>query len=116
MDPTKNNILLDIGGNIGYRFREIWNYFERIIVVDLYKEAMKAVKREVRHAQTIIGDARNLPLDDESVDYVFSNAVIEHISRERRHLFASEIERVVRKGYFITTPNYYFPYEPHDYE
>jgi hypothetical protein len=44
---------------------------------------------------------------------VFSNAVIEHIDINRRGLFAKEVERVARKGYFVTTPNFWFPYEPH---
>jgi len=29
--------------------------------------------------------------------------------------FADEIRRVARKGYFVTTPNKYFPIEPHSY-
>lgn len=74
---------------------------------------MEAVKREIKHAEVIVSDACNLPLGDKSVDYVFSNALVEHISKERKCLFASEVKRVARKGYFITTPNYYFPYEPH---
>lgn len=113
MNPTKSDTLLDVGGDTGYGFREIWDYFERIIVVDLNKKAMEVVKREIKHAEAIVGDACNLSLDDKSVDYVFSNALIEHIAKERRCLFASEVKRVAKKGYFITTPNYYFPYEPH---
>jgi len=113
MDPIKNDTLLDVGGYTGYNFREIWNYFEKIIIIDINEKAMEAVRKEVKHAQVIVGDACSPPLSYKSVDYVFSNAVIEHISREKRYLFASEIEKVARKGYFITTPNYYFPYEPH---
>jgi hypothetical protein len=44
---------------------------------------------------------------------VFSNAVIEHIDKHKRDLFANEIRRVCKKGYFITTPNFFFPFEPH---
>lgn len=113
MDPIKSDILLDVGGDVGYGFREIWNYFGSIIVVDLNKKAMEVVKREVKHARVIVGNACSLSLNDKSVDYVFSNAVIEHIPKERRFLFTSEVTRVARKGYFVTTPNYYFPYEPH---
>lgn len=74
---------------------------------------MEAVRSKVKHTEVVVGDACNLSLGDKSVDYVFSNAVIEHISKERRYLFASELRRVTRKGYFVVTPNYYFPYEPH---
>lgn len=113
MEPIKSDILLDVGGGVGRGFREIWNYFAKIIVVDINEKAMEGIRREVENAELIVGNACDLSFNDKSVDYVFSNALIEHISRERRSLFASEVKRVVRKGYFVTTPNYYFPYEPH---
>lgn len=113
MEPIKSDTLLDVGGGVGHGFREIWNYFAKIIVVDINEKTMEAVRREVEHAELIVGNACDLSLNDKSVDYVFSNALIEHISKERRYRFASEVQRVTRKGYFITTPNYYFPYEPH---
>lgn len=60
------------------------------------------------------GDARKLPFPDGSFDYVFSNAVIEHVGGPddaRRML--SESRRVARKGAFHTTPNRWFPIETH---
>lgn len=113
MDPIKNHTLLDVGGSTGHGFTEIWDYFRRTIIVDINEKAMEVVRREMKYAEVLVGNACNLPLSDKSVDYVFSNVVIEHIPKERRYLFVSEVKRVARKGYFITTPNYYFPYEPH---
>ena len=53
----------------------------------------------------------NNPFDS---NWAFSNAVIEHVGNWRRQqLFAAEIRRVARTGYFVTTPNLYFPIEPH---
>lgn len=50
---------------------------------------------------------------DKSFDVVFSNSVIEHIpSRADRQKMADEIKRVGKK-YFVQTPNFYFPFEPH---
>jgi hypothetical protein len=61
----------------------------------------------------ILGDATQIPLKNGSVQYVISNSMIEHITPSRRLLFANEIMRVASKGYFVSTPNYWFPFEPH---
>lgn len=63
---------------------------------------------------TVQGDARNLPFPDDSFDYVVSNAVIEHVGGpEGARLMIAESERVARRGYLHTTPNRWFPIEPH---
>lgn len=63
---------------------------------------------------TTYGDARNLPFADKSFDYVFSNAVIEHVGgpAEARAMLA-ESRRVARLGAFHTTPDRWFPIETH---
>lgn len=62
----------------------------------------------------IKGDAADLSeFGDKSFDVVFSNSVIEHIPlTENRFKMADEIRRV-SKRYFVQTPNYYFPFDPH---
>jgi SAM-dependent methyltransferase len=58
-------------------------------------------------------DGCHLPFRDKSFDIVFSNAVIEHVLGEGRQAqFAREIMRV-GKSWFVTTPNYWFPFESH---
>lgn len=60
------------------------------------------------------GDAREIPLDNNSVDIVFSAAVIEHLgSRDNQVAMLRECYRVARKGVFITTPNRWHPVEVH---
>jgi len=61
----------------------------------------------------ISGDGRHLPFRDGAFDVVFSNSVIEHVGdRESQRQFAAEIARVGR-GYWVQTPNRWFPIEPH---
>jgi ubiquinone/menaquinone biosynthesis C-methylase UbiE len=62
----------------------------------------------------ITGDATSMSsISDQQFDVVFSNSVIEHVGDfNQQRLMASEIQRV-GKRYFVQTPNYYFPIEPH---
>ena len=63
---------------------------------------------------TCRGDACALPFADKSFDYVFSNAVIEHVGGVKRaRLMLAESVRVARKGAFHTTPDRKFPIEVH---
>lgn len=53
------------------------------------------------------------PFRDKEFDWVFSNAVIEHVGvDEEKILFINEMLRV-SKNVFFTTPNKYFPIESH---
>ncbi|PYX54623.1 MAG: hypothetical protein DMG76_20940 [Acidobacteria bacterium] len=54
-----------------------------------------------------------LPFRDKSFDVIYSNAVIEHlVDHDAQQHFAAEVARVGR-GWFVTTPNLYYPVEPH---
>lgn len=51
--------------------------------------------------------------DDKSFHIAHSNSVVEHVGDWRRMVqFSKELSRV-SKSYFVQTPNYWFPIEPH---
>lgn len=53
------------------------------------------------------------PFSDKEFDWVFSNAVIEHVGDEDAQLlFLNEMMRVANNVFF-TTPNKFFPFESH---
>jgi SAM-dependent methyltransferase len=56
--------------------------------------------------------AAGLPFADGEFDLVYCSSVIEHVPREGRAAFAAEIRRVGR-GWFVQSPAYSFPIEPH---
>ena len=53
-----------------------------------------------------------LPFADGEFDLVYCSSVIEHVPPGRRAAFAAEVRRVGR-GWFVQTPAYSFPLEPH---
>jgi hypothetical protein len=113
LHPQPGDSLLDIGGTIGMsnEFAPIYSFFRQVTTLNL-----ESPPAGVGNARFVQGDARALPFPDHSFDWVFSNAVIEHVGAiSDQHKMAKEIERVARKGYFIATPNKLFPVDPHSY-
>jgi SAM-dependent methyltransferase len=53
-----------------------------------------------------------LPFDDGEFDLAYSSSLIEHLAPGERAAFAAEVRRVAR-GWFVQTPAYSFPMEPH---
>lgn len=102
--------ILDVGGT-----QEFWEVMgfggapHRIIMLNLFEA-------RIRHPNfiSLAGDARKLDgFAGQSIDIVFSNSVIEHLSTyENQQRMADEIRRV-GKNYFVQTPNFLFPIEPH---
>jgi len=56
--------------------------------------------------------AAGLPFAADEFDLVYCSSVIEHVPRGRRAAFAAEVRRVGR-GWYVQTPAYAFPIEPH---
>lgn len=103
--------ILDVGGTQGF--------WERMGFVDepgVQFTILNIEPQAVHHAQfnSVVGDATDLSVfASDSFDVVFSNSVIEHVGNlDSQRRMAQEIRRVGRR-YFVQTPNYYFPIEPH---
>jgi SAM-dependent methyltransferase len=56
--------------------------------------------------------AAGLPFGDGEFDLAYCSSVIEHVSPSRRARLAEEIRRVGR-GFYVQTPAFSFPIEPH---
>ncbi|MBU6445160.1 MAG: methyltransferase domain-containing protein [Alphaproteobacteria bacterium] len=104
--------ILDVGGEIGY-----WKVIDRASLescgVRIVCLNPKLLESEDALIDTVVGDGCNLPFDDQSFDIVHSNSVIEHVGDWRQvRSFARETRRVGRR-YYVQTPNFWFPVEPH---
>lgn len=98
--------IIDLGGA-----PETWCLLEtsaRIILVNRDPKCIKGSN------ESVVADALACPFRSEGFDLVFSNSLIEHLGTQRhQQAFAAEVRRLSRYGYFIQTPNKWFPIEPH---
>jgi hypothetical protein len=104
--------ILDVGGWVDY-----WQFLEplwRDRPIHITMVNLVQVPVPDRRFSSLIGDARDLSqLDDLSFDLVHSNSVIEHVGLWRDQCkMAQEVRRLAAR-YFVQTPNYWFPLEPH---
>lgn len=61
----------------------------------------------------MLADARDMPFEDDYVDFALANAIIEHVGQESdQRRMVDEMTRVART-WVITTPNKWFPIESH---
>jgi SAM-dependent methyltransferase len=96
--------VLDVGcGRLGLRALEPQLDVTGVDVVDRSDYPGRFVRADA---------AAGLPFADGEFDLVYCSSVIEHVSPERREAFAAEIRRVGR-GWFVQTPAFSFPIEPH---
>jgi Methyltransferase domain len=108
--PVKSLNILDVGGTeIFWDIMQFKSTPHRITLLNL-----DIVPTRNSSYRSIAGDARHMPeFKDKEFDIVFSNSVIEHVgSFADQQAMANEIRRVGIK-YFLQTPSYLFPFEPH---
>jgi hypothetical protein len=103
--------ILDVGGETAFWENRGWAGRDDVRIFSL-----NLVPEEQRHEniKPVAGDATNLAeFADGSFDVAFSNSVIEHLfTFENQRRMASEMRRVGR-AFWMQTPNFCFPMEPH---
>lgn len=104
--------IVDVGGEENY-----WRVFgydylsDRKVTITLVNLNRSETTEAMINA--VVGDGCAMPFADNSFDLAHSNSVIEHVgSWERMVAFAHEVVRLA-PSYFVQTPNFWFPYEPH---
>jgi len=104
--------IIDIGGTQKY-----WDISDGYIDNDniqIHLINKTKVSSSKSNFSSVIGDATELGfLDDRSFDLVHSNSVIEHVGtwNDMRKM-AFHVQRLA-PIYYVQTPNFWFPYEPH---
>lgn len=99
--------VLDVGCGKGFMLYEFTKMIPGIKVqgVDISTYAIANAKEEVK-PYLRVGDARELPFEDDSFDLVVSITTLHNLDREGCKKALQEIERVSRGGKFITVDAY----------
>ncbi len=104
--------VLDVGGTMAYweGVRDMWAAFPLdITIVNLGVEESDQDVFHIRNGNAC--DLGHLP--DRSFDIVHSNSVIEHVGQwVDMEAMAGEVRRLA-SSYYLQTPNFWFPMEPH---
>jgi len=107
--------IIDIGGTENY-----WNIVPRKYLIEnnvsitIVNLPGTAIPKDYGPFKFVEADGCDLAcFDDKSFHIAHSNSVLEHVGDWRRMVqFAKELSRVSQK-YYVQTPNYWFPIEPH---
>jgi SAM-dependent methyltransferase len=102
IDPTTR--IVDVGcGSLGLR----------ALAPDLDITGVDIIDRPEYPGPFVRADVTvRLPFADDEFDLAYSSSVIEHVPPEGRARFADEVRRVAR-GWYVQTPAFEFPIEPH---
>jgi hypothetical protein len=100
------------GGSSDNFFEALYPWPEQITAVG-HTELARFAEAFPR-VSVVRSDGRDLPFADAEFDLGFSNAVIEHVDggRQEQRRFVAELCRVAQRV-FVTTPNRWFPLDPH---
>ena len=97
--------VLEIGSGEGYGIIELASKADKYIAIDKYDSPIVDDLKEQNKVEFHKMNVPPLRLDDNSVDYVVTFQVIEHIQDDQK--FVKEIHRVLKPGgkLILTTPN-----------
>jgi len=103
--------IVDIGGTNEFWEQRGWAERDDVTITTVN---LAEQPRRFDNIIPTVGDATDLgDFGDGEFDLAFSNSVIEHLfTFEAQQRMAAEVARVAR-AYWVQTPNFWFPMEPH---
>jgi len=118
---TPNPVILDVGGRAEYWQRVGIDFLREnrtsVIVLNLARSELKEIEGIDDVISTAVGNGCDLAqYADGHFDLVHSNSVIEHVvTWQNMVAFARETRRA-GKCYYVQTPYFWFPIDPHFYK
>lgn len=102
LGPSVGEAALDAGCGTGAEAVYLASIGLEVIGVDISPTALAAARERADAAGVAVdlrlGDARELPVDDGSVDFVNDHGLLHHLPAGARPRYAAELARVLRPG------------------
>ncbi len=98
-DVQERKVAADIGAGTGFITEGLINKNVKVIAVDQSKEMLNLLKTKFsnyKDLKCIQGVGEDLPIEDNSVDYVFANMFLHHV--ENPSLVIKEMQRILKSG------------------
>lgn len=114
----QNDTILDVGITSDQSY-EASNYLEALhpnkaAITACGIDDPSLLRSKFPEVTFVVANGLNLPFADRSFDFVHSSAVLEHVGNlANQERLVSECARVAGRGFFVTTPNPWFPVEFH---
>jgi ubiquinone/menaquinone biosynthesis C-methylase UbiE len=98
-DIQANHLAADIGAGTGFITAGLIRTGTKVIAVDQSPTMLETMKQNFSNTNKIdyrVGEAEHLPIDDNSVDYVFANMYLHHV--ENPEIAIREMSRILKTG------------------
>lgn len=103
LDEIAPASVLDVGGGTGFYAAAVPRS-ARYVVADTDVTKLRRLKRRVPHADAILADATNLPVQSNAVDVALFIAVAHHLPDDALELALAELARVARQRVLFIDP------------
>lgn len=104
---VKGKVVLDIASGSGYGTKFVSKTAKKVYGVDISKESIEYSKAyfNAENIEYLVGDGKNIPIEDNKVDAIVSFETVEHI--ENYEKFLEECKRVLKPDglLILSTPN-----------
>jgi ubiquinone/menaquinone biosynthesis C-methylase UbiE len=102
-EPQSEDCVVDLGAGTGLLALTLAPRVDKVVAVDISEPMLErlhsaASAEGINNVETIVGDLRRLPLEDESATLVVSNYAFHHLQDTGKELALAEARRILQPG------------------